>query len=57
MTSSTKSKPIQFSGDIAALAVTLRMPVADITGAIDELIESGHLEPIGGGAWRLKPAR
>jgi hypothetical protein len=49
--------PIQFSGDIAALAHTLRMPVDEIIAALDELIRAGHLERLGGTTWLLRPAR
>jgi hypothetical protein len=53
------SKPIEFSGTIAALAHTLGMPTSEIAAAIDDLIERGHLAPIGNGTFRFfpKPAR
>jgi hypothetical protein len=57
MTSTKPSRAIEFSGDIAALAVTLGMAADEIRASIGALIERGHLEPIGGGAWRLHPAK
>jgi hypothetical protein len=60
MMSSTKpSRAIEFSGDIAALAVTLGMAADDIAASIGTLIERGHLEKISHGTYRmvLKPAR
>ena len=57
MTSTSKHRPIEFSGDIAALAVTLAMPLADVTDAIMGLIRAGHLERVSGATWRLKPVR
>jgi DNA-binding IclR family transcriptional regulator len=53
----SKHRPIEFSGDLAALAVTLAMPLADVTDAIVSLIERGHLERVTGSTWRLKPTR
>jgi hypothetical protein len=38
MTSTSKRRPIEFSGDIAALATTLGMAVDDITASIAGLI-------------------
>jgi hypothetical protein len=51
----SRHKPIEFSGDIAALATTLGLPVSELREAIGSLIERGYLAPIGGGAWRLYP--
>jgi hypothetical protein len=50
-----RHQPIEFSGDIAALATTLRLPVDEVIEALDELIERGHLERINGRTWLLKP--
>jgi hypothetical protein len=55
MTSTSKHRPIEFSGDIAALAVTLGLRLDEVAGSIAGLIERGYLAPIGGGAWRLFP--
>jgi DNA-binding IclR family transcriptional regulator len=55
MTSTKPSRAIEFSGDIAALAVTLGLPVSEIRASIAGLIARGYLSPIGGGAWRLYP--
>ena len=59
MTSTKPSRAIEFSGDIAALAVTLGMAADDITASIGALIERGHLEKISHGTYRmvLKPVR
>jgi hypothetical protein len=53
----SRHQPIQFSGDVRALAATLRMPIDDVIAALDELIARGHLEQIGGTTWLLQPAR
>jgi hypothetical protein len=52
-----RHQPIEFSGDIAQLAVTLRIPVDQIIDALDALIRAGHLERLDGNTWLLKPAR
>jgi hypothetical protein len=59
MMTSTRHKPIEFSGSVAELAHTLAMPIADITAAIGDLIAYGHLQRISDGVYRLvvKPAR
>jgi hypothetical protein len=53
----SRHQPIQFSGDVAALAHTLAMPVGEIIAALDALIQAAHLEQIGGNTWLLRPAR
>jgi DNA-binding IclR family transcriptional regulator len=53
----SKHPPIEFSGTIPELAVTLGLPVSEIRAAIGALIERGHLERVSGSTWRLKPAR
>jgi hypothetical protein len=55
MTEPQKSRPIELSGNIAALATTLGLPVSELRAAIGALIERGYLAPVGGGAWRLFP--
>jgi hypothetical protein len=57
MTQPQKSRPIEFSGDIAALAITLGLPVSEIKAAITALIDRGHLQHVSGATWRLKPTR
>jgi DNA-binding IclR family transcriptional regulator len=57
MTSTKPSRPIEFSGDLAALAHTLGLPTSEIRAAIAGLIERGYLERVTGSTWRLKPAR
>jgi hypothetical protein len=59
MTSTKPSRAIEFSGDIAALAVTLGMGADDIAASIGTLIERGHLRKISHGTYRmvLKPVR
>jgi hypothetical protein len=52
-----KHPPIQFSGDIAALAHTLAMPIDDVIASLDALIQAGHLERLGGTTWLLRPVR
>jgi hypothetical protein len=53
------SRPIEFSGSIEALAVSLGLPIAEVAASIAGLIDRGHLQPIGHGAYRFfpKPAR
>lgn len=53
----SRHQPIQFSGDIAALAHTLRMPVGEIIAALDALIQAGHLRKISGTKYWLRPVR
>ena len=53
---SRRHQPIEFSGNIAQLAVTLRLPVDEVI-ALDALIARGHLERIGGTTWLLRPVR
>jgi hypothetical protein len=52
-----KPRPIgpEFSGDLAALAVTLGLPIAEITASIAGLIERGNLQRISGGTYRFFP--
>jgi hypothetical protein len=50
-----RHKPIEFSGDLAALAHTLAMPIDEITAAIGDLIAYGHLQRISNGVYRLVP--
>jgi hypothetical protein len=45
-TQSKPSRPIVFSGDIAALAHTLNMRTDEVRVAIGALIDRGHLVPI-----------
>jgi hypothetical protein len=54
-----RHKPIEFSGSVAELAVTLGMQLAEVAAAIGTLIEYGHLQQISHGTYRmvLKPAR
>jgi hypothetical protein len=56
-TQSKPSPPIEFSGDIPALAHTLGMSVDEITASLDALIARGHLQRIAGSTWLLKPVR
>jgi hypothetical protein len=51
------SRPIEFSGSIEALAVSLGLPIAEVAASIAGLIRAGHLQRISGSTWRLKPAR
>jgi predicted transcriptional regulator of viral defense system len=55
----SKHRPIEFSGDIAALAFTLGLPASELRAAIGALIERGHLQQISNGTYRmvLKPTR
>jgi hypothetical protein len=53
----SRHQPIQFSGDVKALAHTLSMPVDQIIDALDALIRAGNLERVAGHTWLLKPTR
>jgi hypothetical protein len=55
----SRHRPIEFSGSVEALAVTLSLPVSEIRAAIGALIDRGYLAPIGNGVYRLmvKPTR
>jgi hypothetical protein len=57
MTSTKPSRPIEFSGSIEALAVSLGLPVAEVVASLGALIRAGHLQRVSGNTWRLKPAR
>jgi hypothetical protein len=54
-----RHKPIEFSGSVAELAITLSLPIDEITAAIGDLIRYGHLQRISNGVYRLmvKPTR
>jgi hypothetical protein len=51
----SRHQPIQFSGDVRALATELRMPVGEVEASIDALIRAGHLRKISGTTYWLRP--
>jgi hypothetical protein len=57
MMTTTKSKPIEFSGSVHDLAHTIGVPVDEVRASLGDLIRAGHLVPISGKTWLLRPAR